>query len=357
MNDNEKFDGSSNHEKLARWLRYVLARAPQDTGNVSINEEDAAGDEIVTGGEYHPQFYRQLPDFIMALLRNDTQATVHYAPLLYHLAGCTICHSAYLELYDDLRYAVKSDDRVQSINYGSRSLSDGASVKLCQLLINQAEAVLRQALVAHRNHTDEEAQARSLLQWAMRVSAGISQSGMKVKALQDLVRVATITQDLHTTAQQEQATRSYSPLIGASGTRHGGALRKADTLTRSAGMSAEHATIYLQSSHLASQFANHLASQFEGSIIQREGVLELHLHNLDEKLRGHYLSISVPLGSLIEPVRWNGGNPQSIRSVEPVDKDGNVITPLGQTDLQLSNPDERNLLEVMFLLLEVRPAS
>ena len=350
MNDNEKFDKSSynqnKYEKLARWLRHVLARSPQDTENVSINEEDTAEDEIVTGDEYHSQFYRQLPDFIIALLRNDAQATVHYAPLLYHLAGCTICHSAYLELYDDLRYAVKFGDKEQSINYGSRSLPDGASVKLCQLLISQAEAVLRQA---RRDHTDEEAQARSLLQWAMRMSANITQSGMKVRALHDLVRVATITHDLHTTGQQEQATRSYSPLIGVSGIRHGEVLRKADTLTRSAGTPAEHAMIYLQSSHLA--------SHLEGGIIQREGVLELHLHNLDEKLRRRYLSISVPLGSLIEPVRWNGGNPRSIRSVEPVDKDGNVITSLGRTDLQLSNPDERNLLEVMFLLLEVRPAS
>jgi len=346
MNDNEQFDGSSNghneYEKLARWLRHVLAYSPRDTENVSTSEEDAAEYEVVTGDEYHPQFYRQLPDFIMALLRNDAKAMFHYAPLLYHLAGCTICHSAYLELYDALRYAVKSGEKVQSINYGSRSLPDAASVKLSQLLISQAEAALRQA---RREHTDGEAQARSLLQWAMRVSAHITQSGMRARALHDLVRVATITDDLHTTGQQEQATRSYSPLIGASGTRHGGVLRKADTLMRSTGTPAEQAMIYLQSSHL------------EGGIIQREGILELHLHDLDEKLRGHYLTISVPLGSLIEPVRWNGGNPRSIRSAEPVDKDGTLITPLGQTDLRLSNPDERNLLEVMFLLLEVRPAS
>ena len=346
MNDNEQFDKSSNsqdeYEKLARWLLHVLTHSPQDTENVSTNEEDTGAYEVVTGDEYHPQFYRQLPDFIMALLRNDAKATVHYAPLLYHLAGCAICHSAYLELYDALRYAVKSGEKAQSINYGRRSLPDGASVKLCQLLINQAEAVLRQA---RREHIDGEAQARSLLQWAMRVSAHITQSGMRARALHDLVRVATITDNLHSTGTQELATHSYSPLIGASGTRHGKVLRKADTLMRSTGTPAEHAMIYLQSSHL------------EGGIIQREGTLELHLHDLDEKLRGRYLTISVPLGSLIEPVRWNGGNPRSIRSAEPVDKDGTLITPLGQTDLRLSNPDERNLLEVMFLLLEVRPAS
>jgi hypothetical protein len=346
MNDNEQFDTSSNsqdeYEKLARWLLHVLTHSPQDTENVSTNEEDTGAYEVVTGDEYHPQFYRQLPDFIMALLRNDAKATVHYAPLLYHLAGCTVCHSAYLELYGALRYAVKSGEKAQSINYGSRSLPDGASVKLCQLLISQAEAVLRQA---RREHTDGEAQARSLLQWAMRVSAHITQSGMRARALRDLVRVATNTDTLHSTGTQELATHSYSPLIGASGTRHGKVLRKADTLMRSTGTPAEHAMIYLQSSHL------------EGGIIQREGILELHLHDLDENLRGRYLTISVPLGSLIEPVRWNGGDPRSIRSAEPVDKDGTLITPLGQTDLRLSNPDERNLLEVMFLLLEVRPAS
>jgi hypothetical protein len=168
---------------------------------------------------------------------------------------------------------------------------------------------------------------------------------MRSKALHDLVRVATITDVPQSPGEQELATRSYSPLILAGGTRHGNQLRKADTSVRSAGTPAEQAMIYLQSISL------------DGSIVQRGDMLELHLHDLDEKLRGHHLSISVPLGSLIEPVRWKGGNPRAIRTEELVDKDGTLITSLGQTDLRLSNPGERNLLEVMFLLLEVRPAS
>ncbi len=345
MNDNKQFDNPSNrdseHLKLARWLRHVLAQSPQDTANVSTSKED----EVVTNNDYHPRFYRQLPDFIMALLQNEAKATVHYAPLLYHLAGCTMCHNAYLELYDALRYAVKPGEKgpgITSINYGSRPLSDAATVKLCQLLIGQAEAVLRQARL---DHTDGDAQARSLLQWAMRMSAHIMQNGMRARALRDLVRVATITDDVHSSEEQGLASRSYAPVIGASGTRHGKTLRKADVHARSTGTPAEQAVIYLQSSPL------------DGNILQREGVLELHLHDLDEKLRGRYLTISVPLGSLIEPVRWIGGNPRTIRTEAPVDKDGTLITPLGETDLRLSNPDERNLLEVMFLLLEVRPVS
>ncbi len=344
MNDNKQFDNPSNnseHLKLARWLRHVLAQSPQDTAYVSTNYED----EVVTNNDYHPQFYRQLPDFIMALLQNEAKATVHYAPLLYHLARCTMCHNAYLELYDALRYAVKPGEKgpgITSINYGSRPLPDAASVKLCQLLIGQAEAVLRQARL---DHTDGDAQARSLLQWAMRTSAHIMQNGMRAKALRDLVRVATITDDALSSGEQGMASRSYAPVIGASGTRGGKILRKADVHVRSTEIPAEQAVIYLQSSPL------------EGSILQREGILELHLHDLDEKLRGRYLTISVPLGSLIEPVRWIGGNPRTIRTEAPVDKDGALITPLGETDLRLSNPDERNLLEVMFLLLEVRPAS
>ncbi len=336
MNDNKQFDESSNryneYVKLARWLQHVLATTPQD-------------EEEVFDDDYHPRFYQQLPDFIMALLQNDAQATIHYAPLLYHLAGCATCHSAYLEMYDAIRYAVMSGEKtpgITSINYGSRSLPDGALVKLCQLLIGQAEIVQQQA---RHDHTDGEAQARSLLQWAMKASAQIIQVGMRSRALHDLVRVATIAVGPQSPGEQELATRSYSPLILAGGTRHGNVLRKADTAVRSAGTPAEQAIIYLQSISL------------DGSIVQRGDVLELHLQDLDEKLRGRHLSISVALGSLIEPVRWKGGNPRAIRTEELVDKDGTLITSLGQTDLRLSNPDERNLLEVMFLLLEVRPAS
>jgi len=114
---------------------------------------------------------------------------------------------------------------------------------------------------------------------------------------------------------------------------------------RSADISAEQHVIYLQSNRL------------DGSITQNEDMLELHLEDLEESLRGHYITIDVPLGSLLEPVRWVGGNPRAIRSMAPVDEQGSLSTPLGQTELRLSNPDQRNLLEVTFMLLQVRIAN
>ena len=341
MNNYKQFDSSSEHRsehvKLARWLRYMLSTSPSST-------EDATSQSgPLLNTDYHPRFYQQLPDFIMALLQDDPLATVHYAPLLYHLAGCTTCHSAYLELYEAMRYAVKNGDAQPVVNQGTRPLATipvGTLVSLCQLLINQAEAVLRQG---RHDDTDSDALARSLLQLAMRVSTQITQSSMRSRALKDLVRVATIFDGPHSPGEQEPAARSYSPLIGAGSTpRHGKVVRRADTALRSAGKAAEPPAIFLQSHPL------------EGSITQHEDTLELHLHDLDEKLRGHYLTISIPLGSLLEPVRWIGGNPHAIRSAVPVDKDGTLKTPIGQTDLRLDKPDDRSMLEVLFLQLEVR---
>src|SRR5947209_20013555 len=94
MNEYKQFDGSSNDRnatvKLARWLRDVLARSSQDIANLSSNGGDESEFEILLSNDYPPRFYQQLPDFIMALLLNDPKATIHYAPLLYHLAGCTV---------------------------------------------------------------------------------------------------------------------------------------------------------------------------------------------------------------------------------------------------------------------------
>jgi hypothetical protein len=347
MNNYKQFDSSSDHRseqlKLARWLQYVLEKSSQDqTSNAAAGDESS---DVLLNSDYHPRFYRQLPDFIMALLHNDPRAAVHYAPLLYHLIGCTVCHTAYLELYDAMRYALNSNQTHPNGNYGTRPLATIPArtlVNLCQLLISQAEAVLRQA---RHDHTNSDAYARSMLQWAMRVSSQITQSSQRVNALHDLVRVAALYDGLHSPGEREQAARSYTPLIGAGGPRRGTVLRKADTTLRSMGASPEQAVIYLQSRPL------------EGSITQREDVLELHLQELDEKLRGKYLTIDVRLGSLFEPVRWAGGDPHAIRATVPVDNNGTLNTPLGQTDLRLDNPDERNLLEVTFLLLEVRPTS
>ncbi len=350
MNENSQFEHNiqenSKVKNLARWLQHVFA-SPEHASEITGAEDDTNALELVSLGDYHPHFYQQLPDFILALLQKKAQATTQYAPLLYHLAMCDPCRAAYCELYDALGYALFTTE-VATINQGTRSLTSlpvAALVHLCQLWITQAEAVLR---LARHEHTDGQAEARSLLQMAMRVSAQITQSSLRVKALQDLVKVATLTEKVADTAPPTPATRSYAPLLGASGTRHGVVMRKADTVTRSAGASN------LPSEPPAIQLQSH---QLEGSITQKEDNIELHLHDLDEALRGHYITISVPLGSLIEPVHWSGGNPRAIRSALPVGQDGTLVTPLGTTDLRLANTDERNLLEVMFLLLEVRPAS
>ena len=79
------------------------------------------------------------------------------------------------------------------------------------------------------------------------------------------------------------------------------------------------------------------------------------MQNLDTPLRGQYLQITVPLGSLIEPVRWFGGNPRAIRSQSPVNEQGNLIMQLGKTELRLTTAEDRNLLEAMFKKLDVRP--
>jgi hypothetical protein len=66
------------------------------------------------------------------------------------------------------------------------------------------------------------------------------------------------------------------------------------------------------------------------------------------------VNISILLGSLLEPVRWRGGNPRAIRSQVPVDEHGSLSTLLGETDLRLSKAEDRYLLETMFKKLDVR---
>jgi hypothetical protein len=334
------FDSSSDIRNknlpLAQWVQQVLATTPQKPKPELVSITDH-GEQF--GDEYHIEFYQQLPDFSLALLKNDTQATIHYAPLLFHLTGCPTCHAAYLEIYDAMREAVGTDESYTPVGQWSQSMANTSTrmlVYLCRLLINQAEEILRQA---RREHIDNDALARSLLQQAIYISSHFMQSTLRQRALQDLVKVATLFDDSAT-----PATHSYSPVLSAGGgSRHGSKVRRrAETLERPSGQNA----IYLQSG----------LSELEGTITQNQDTLELHLENLGQELRGHFLTISVPLGSLLEPVRWIGGNPHSLRSQVPVSEDGTLTTPLGYTDLRINNPEDHNLLEAMFKKLDVRPA-
>ncbi|HZR44114.1 MAG TPA: hypothetical protein VFB12_28635 [Ktedonobacteraceae bacterium] len=358
MNDFNQLGGASRfsdprgeYTKLAQWLQQVMETSPLEDSedkqaSRAYKEVNETQLELLLDDNYHIQFYQQLPDFIMGLLTNDPQATLRYASLLYHMVGCSECHSAYLDLYDAMRAAVQPEGMRVSLGQGTRTLyatPPRMLAHLCQTLISQAEEVLRQA---RRDHVDNDASARELLQLALRISSRIAQSSVRRQALQDLVRVATLFEGPTAPKQEEPGVYAYSPTFaGAGGMRRAGkrGVRSADILSRS-NEQQEQPMIDLQ------------AHSLEGNITQNGQTLELHLQDLDEALRGHHISISVLLGSLIEPVRWRGGNPLAIRSINTVDASGSLVVPLGETDLQLSNPEERNLLEAMFMLLEVRVA-
>lgn len=346
INEHNQSDGSPGSRKrdpyaqLARWLQELLAAPPGQSKTEAVSENDHEG---WLGANYHPQYYIQLPNFVMALLKNDSQATLRYAPLIYHLIGCSTCHTAYLEIYDAMRAATQPD--VPSIEVDvdeerySMATTPARMVEyLSELLIEQAEAVLRQA---RHDHTNNDAWARSLLQQAIRISSHITQGSMRQHALRNLVEVATMCDDPSNAAEQGPISHSYASLVGGgNGSRYARVLRGAGTLQRSESQQA----IYLQSGNLT------------GVITQHEDTLELHLVDLAKELRGHYVNISILLGSLLEPVRWHGGNPRAIRSQVPVDEHGSLTTPLGKTDLRLSKAEDRYLLETMFKKLDVGPA-
>lgn len=331
----------SEYTRLAQWLQQVMQLPSY--ANASSHETIAPDVqlELLLGSQYHIQFYQQLADFVMALLNNDTQATVHYAPLLYHLAGCQECHAAYLDIYDAMRAAVQPRGPRPLLGQGTRTLNampQRVLGHLCQVAISQAEAVIQQG---RRTKTSTEAEARSLLQMALRIGAQIGQSNIRRQALRDLVRVATLAQGQD--QDDDPNKRSYTPMLTATGGMRGKkVVRRADMLHRSQ-EAGESLAIPLQSHTL------------EGSIVQIDNVLVLHLKDLDQALRGQHVRVSVLLGSLLEPVRWYSGNPHALISPTPVATDGSLSMPLGETDLRLSNMEEYHLLETMFMLLEVLP--
>ena len=325
---------------LARWLQELLAAPPGQVGAEAVSMHEG---ETRVEGNYHPQFYAQLPDFVMALLKNDSQATLRYAPLIYHLIGCRTCHTAYLEIYDAMRVATQLDIPSIEVDVDEETHAMATTPArmveyLTELLINQAEAVLRQA---RHDHENNDAWARSLLQQAIQISSHIMQGSMRQHALRKLVDVATMCDDTSDAAEQGPVSLSYASLSGAgNGSRHARTSRGAGALQRPESQQA----IYLQSGTLT------------GVITQHEQTLELHLVDLEKGLWGHHVYISVLLGSLLEPVRWYGGNPRAIRSQVPVDAHGSLRMPLGETDLHLSKAEDRHLLETMFKKLDVRLA-
>lgn len=348
MSDATPFGGLSEPQdenvRLARWLQQITHITPHEKKSLPLPGGGEHQLELALDSDYHLRFYQQLPDFVMALLTQDKQAPIQYAPLLYHLAGCQECHSGYLDLYDSMREALYPQSTRPLLGQGTRTLEATPQRMLghlCQTLISQAEAILRQA---RRDHSDGDVAARALLQLALHISARINQGNVRRYALHDLVRVATLSEGPEPPQEEDPHVYTYTPALAGAGARRGKkVVRRADMLTRSA---ADHELpiIHLQ------------ARSVMGTITQQGETLELHLHDLDQALRGQYVIVSVPLGSLIEPIRWIGGNPRAIRSATVVDNTGALTIPLGQTELRMENLEDRNLLEAMFLLLEVRVA-
>jgi len=338
------FHTDDTSRKLARWLQQIMAQPQREQEPPPASpREEPLSHLAIPPGEYHPRFYRQLPDFIMALLRHEPQAVSRYAPLLYHLVGCPVCHAAYLDLYDALRAALAVDEsqlHTVPLPAGPNVPSARQLAQLCQLLIMQAEAVLK---LARHERRDDSALARALLQLAIKTGARINQATLRAEALQDLVRVATGFQEPET-PPEPPALYTYAPTLAeAGGARHGKTMRKAAS-PHPAGPSHEYPAIPLQD------------RSFTGTITQQGDILILHLHALDSSLRGRPVTISVPLGSLIEPIQWLGGNPRAIRSTVAVDEQGTLTVPLGHTALRLDNPGDRPLLEVTFMRVEIHPA-
>lgn len=344
------------YQGLARWLQQLLqedssnSEDVHDTSRTGTGRQSAQEDEshlgLLLDSGYHPTFYQQLPDFIMALLNGDSHVAGQYAPLLYHLAGCSSCHESYVDLYDAMRAAVYPQGVRPILGQGTRTLA-GTPPRmlshLCETLISQAGEILHEA---HREHRDEDAQARLLLQLALRMSAHIQQSSVRMKALHDLVRVATLFDGAPGPETEEKGHYTYTPILTGAGSGRGSGktVRRSETSLRSPQAFSDQPVLRLHSQSL------------EGTITQEKQVLVLRLQNLGPELRERFVTIDVRLGLLLEPVRWLGGNPRAIRSTTRVDAEGNLMAPLGETELQLRNSEDRNLLEALFLLLEVRVA-
>jgi hypothetical protein len=335
-------DPRDQYAPLAQWLHQLLATAP----HMAPIEQIPVGEDVsLPGAEYHPAFYSQIPNFAMALLKHDPAATTHYAPLLFHLLSCPTCHRAYLEIYDALRVALTGDTRTAAPVLRMPSSASLATtspkllVFLCQLLIGQARAILRQA---HREHNDQDIWARSLLQQAMQLSRYIMQHTLRQRALRDLVEVASLASPVAPETPAGEATLSYSALVGSGSGTRGRTLRRAEMVSRP---NEEQGSIDLRSNTL------------EGRITQEGELLVLHLVGLDEHLHGKFLLVSIPLGTLLEPIRWLGGNPYAILSNAAVSVDGKLSVPLGRTELRLSNPEEHNLVETLFKKLDIYPVA
>ena len=101
MNARTIYRKNGEYAGLARWLQEVLLSSEEQEPFPNGEYEDA---RLKLAGEkdYHPTFSKQIPDFVMSLLANDSLATVRHASLLFHMAGCSTCHNTYLDAYSSM---------------------------------------------------------------------------------------------------------------------------------------------------------------------------------------------------------------------------------------------------------------
>ena len=219
MNNNKEglSDIRDEYRPLAQWLQQLLTTTPE-LATATENEEQF-------GESYHFEYYRQLPDFVQALLKGPTQEDIlRFGPLVFHLISCPTCHAAYIEMYDAMRAINEIDEAGTSTHQMTASYATTSTrvlVNTCQLLINQAAEVLREA---RRKHIDRDAWARSLLQQAISLSSQIMESTQRQRARHNLVEVATFFVDTSTPAAD-----SYLPVLSTgSGSRQAKVRRRAD---------------------------------------------------------------------------------------------------------------------------------
>ncbi|WP_376796192.1 hypothetical protein [Thermogemmatispora sp.] len=328
---------------LARWLQELMLPPNAPAPSPSSSGEQLT---LLQSKDDHLRLYQQIPDFCEALIKHDNKVFLRYAGLIYHLIGCSLCRTVYVETYTALAEVMATQPLPPEQEILLRPpivvppVPARSLVHLCQSLIRQAELLLRQA---EGEPEGEEAleSARQLLQRAIRLSAGLTQQ--REQALRDLVRVATLVNE-HKGPPREPPLYAYEPRqlgpVARSARRSAALSGGAGGL--SAGQQAAPA-ILLQ------------AGPYEGKIEQEGDLLVLTLQGLPPELRGQFLEAALPLGTLIEAVGWLGGDPQAIRSPEPVDAQGRLRFPLGRTSLRLSKAEERHILEVAFMRLELRP--
>ncbi|WP_322480335.1 hypothetical protein [Thermogemmatispora sp.] len=326
---------------LARWLQELMLSPNAPAPSPLSSSEQLT---LLQSNDDHLRLYQQIPDFCEALLKHNDQVYLRYAGLIYHLIGCSLCRTVYVETYRALRNVLEAwplaseQETVLRPPTTVPPVPARSLVHLCQALIRQAELWLRQAEPGEKRE-DALIAARQLLQRAIHLSAGLSQQ--REQALRDLVRVATLISE-HEGPPREPPLYAYQLRQPSSASR---SVRRSAIF--SAGLSPtrgqEVPAIPLQ------------AGPYEAKIEQEGDLLILSLQGLPPELRGHHLEAALPLGSLVEVVEWLGSHPLAIRSPEPVDAQGRLRFPLGRTPLRLNQTEERNLLEVVFMRLELRP--